>query len=102
MAAVPPAIELVGVGKRYHAREVLTDVQLTVAPGEVVGLTFNRYLADYSGPSIPMWMTLNYRAVRSVLQDVGKTLSTLPPPDKKALPDRYPLLRAIHFQVHSK
>lgn len=38
MATSPPSIELSGVSKRYQGRDVVTNVTLSVAAGEVVGL----------------------------------------------------------------
>lgn len=36
--AADPVIELFGIGKRYERREVVSEVNLQVLPGEVVGL----------------------------------------------------------------
>jgi len=38
VATSPPSIELSGVSKRYQGRDVVTNVTLSVAAGEVVGL----------------------------------------------------------------
>lgn len=38
MGTAEPAIVLAGVSKRYQGREVVSDIHITVNPGEVVGL----------------------------------------------------------------
>lgn len=61
--------------------------------------TFARARTSYRGPGLPKWMSLHYIRVHRVLNSIKSSLAMLPPPNERSLPDRFPLLRAIHFQA---